>query len=241
MKKILFFVFGLALVFANANEKKEMVLGMSADYPPYEFVNDKNEIDGFEVELIGLIGEKVGVKFTPKNINFDGLIVALKAGKIDAIMSSMSATTERKKSVDFSDAYFVENNIWIKRKDSNLENKDQLIGKKIAAQLGTLQEAAARGIKDAKVVPTENVLAAVMQLKAGRIDAVVTDFATGKNFLKQNDDIAGFLVEPDGSDGLAIAFDKDKHTALIAKVNAAIAELKADGSIDKLVKKYDLK
>lgn len=243
MKKILISLLALGFVCLSANDisQKPLTLGMSADYPPFEYINDKNEIDGFEVELIKAISDKIGVKFNIKNISFDGLIVALKSGKIDAIMSAMSATDERRKSVDFTNSYFTGNNIWIKKLGSTIKNKTELNGKKVAAQIGTLQEAAAHKVSGSVVIPTENVLAAVMQLKSGKIDALVTDQATGENYMKQNSDIEAFLIEPDGSDGLAIAFDKGKHTDLINKINQAIKELKDDGTIQNLINKFNIK
>lgn len=89
-------------------QKGTLVVGMSAAYPPYEFTtkeNGKTKYVGFEVSLAKLFAKDLGVKLVIKNMDFDSLLVALETGKIDAVISGMNVTTERKKSVDFSNTY----------------------------------------------------------------------------------------------------------------------------------------
>ena len=113
--------------------------------------------------------------------------------------------------------------------------------KKISAQIGTLQETAAKSICGDLAVPAENVAAAILSLKAGKIDAVLTDSPIGYEYLKQNPDLEEFLKLPDGTEGFAVAFDKGKHLELIGKIDAAIEELKKSGEFDKMMEKYGLK
>ena len=198
-------------------------VGSSADYPPFEY-----------------IGKKIGVKFDIQNMSFDGLIPALKTGKIDAALSGMSATEERRKSVDFTKPYYFSDNLFIRKKGADV-NATNMHLKKISAQVGTLQETAAKSICGDLAVPAENVAAAILALKAGKIDIVLTDSPIGYEYLKQNSDLEEFLKLPDGTEGFAVAFDKGKHLELIGKIDAAIEELKKSGEFDKMMEKYGLK
>ena len=222
---------------------KEVVykVGTAASYPPFEFVKD-TKITGFDIDFMTEIGNKVGFKCEFVNMGFDGLIPALKGGKIDIIASAMSATNERRTSVDFTDNYFSTNNVYLKQKNNaELTKKEQLAGKKLGAQLGTVQEMAAKKVEGVTVVPSEQIISSIMALKAGKVDAVIVDSAIGYGFLKENPELDEFFSEPDGSEGFSYAFDKDKHKELISKINDAIKALKADGTYDKLLEKYNLK
>ncbi|TWO22668.1 basic amino acid ABC transporter substrate-binding protein [Campylobacter hyointestinalis] len=217
-------------------------VGTNAAYPPFEFIDEQNKIAGFDMDLIDALSKKVGFEYKIVNMSFDGLIPALKAGKIDAVAAAMSATPERIKAVSFTKPYYTTENLFIKQaKNGDLTSKQNLEGKKIAVQLGTVQEIAARTIKGVKVMANEDIFAAIMALKNGKVDAVLVDSSIGYGYLNKNKDLAEFLKEPDGSEGFSIAFDKDKHTDLISKINQAVEELKNDGTYDKLLEKYNLK
>ena len=221
------FLLATALMFGIANAKDVLVLGTNAEYPPFEFVDENTTITGFDIELVAELAKRAEVKYEILNMSFDGLIPALKSGKIDFIASAMSATDERRNAVDFTDAYYSTENLYVKRKaDSSINSKDDLKGKKVAAQLGTVQE---------------NMTILFMSLKNSKVDAICVDSSVGYEYLKQNDDLAEFFTEPDGSEGFSFAFDKGKYPEVIAKFNAALEEVKKDGTYDKLLEKYNLK
>ncbi|MFL1706892.1 basic amino acid ABC transporter substrate-binding protein [Campylobacter sp. MOP7] len=238
MKK-LFALLLAGLVSLGATELK---VGTAANYPPFEFIDDQNKIAGFDIDLMDALSKKVGFKYQFVNMNFDGLIVALKTGKINVIASAMSATDERRKSIDFTDAYYSTENIYLRKKGNEaIKDKESLSGKKVGVQLGTVQEMAAKEIKGVNIVPSEETVTLVLGLKANKIDAVIFDSSIGYGYLKKNPDLEEFHKESDGSEGFSIAFDKDKNLDLIEKINAALKELKQDGTYDKLLEKYDLK
>ena len=108
-------------------------------------------------------------------------------------------------------------------------------------QQGTIQELAANAINGAKVVPAEDTVPLIMGLKVGKFDAVILDSSIGYGFIKKNPEIEAFFKEVDGSEGFSIAFDKNKESELIAKINQILDEMKKDGSYDALLKKYELK
>jgi len=194
------------------------------------------------MDLVAELAKRAGFEYKIVNMSFDGLIPALKTGKIDAVASAMSATDDRRKSVDFTQAYYATENIYLRAKGNDaIASKDALNGKRVGVQQGTVQEIAANAIAGAKVVPAEDPVPLIMGLKKGKIDAVVLDSSIGYGFLKKNPELEEFYKENDGSEGFSIAFDKGKQADLIAKINAALDEMKKDGSYDKLLEKYDLK
>ena len=96
-------------------------------------------------------------------------------------------------------------------------------------------------INGAKVVPSEDTVPLIMGLKVGKFDAVILDSSIGYGFIKKNPEVEAFFKEVDGSEGFSIAFDKNKQSELIAKINQILDEMKKDGSYDALLKKYELK
>lgn len=251
MKKILYFVLALFSMLAlgacsseknqaSASEEKVYKVGIAANYPPFDFIKD-TKITGFDVDLLEEIAKRENLKLEWVNMSFDGLIPALKAGKIDMIASAMSSTPQRLNSMDFSNTYFNTKNLYLKLKtDSSISDKQSLEGKKIGVQLGTIQENAAKAIPNAQVVAGEEMLAAILALKAGKVDVVLTDKDIGKGYLKTNEELEAFLEEDDGSSGFCIAFDKGKDTELVQKINSGLEKVKADGTYQTLIEKYDL-
>lgn len=240
MKKLIALFAILACVLSlNA---KVLKVGTNATYPPFEFIDDQNKVAGFDIDLMNALGKKLGYEVEVINMSFDGLIPALKAGKIDAVIAGMSSTPQRKKAVDFTNPYFNTTNIFIKKAGNEaLKSKADLDGKKIGVQLGTIQETTAREIKGAKVMPMEDLFTAIMALKAGKVDVALADNLVGISYIKKNKDIESFIVEPDGSEGFSIAFDKDKNKELVSKINQTLEEFKKDGTFDKMLEKYNLK
>ena len=221
MKKI-FALLLTAFVALCANELK---FGTAANYPPFEYIDENNKIT---YKII--------------NVSSDGLIPALKAGKRNCIISAMSATSDRLKSIDFTKPYYLTENLYLKKKDNDaLKAKEELAGKRVGVQQGTVQELAAYAKNGVKVVPSEDTVPLIMGLKVGKFDAVILDSSIGYGFVKKNPELEAFFKEVDGSEGFSIAFDKGKESALIEKINQILDEMKKDGSYEALLKKYDLK
>ncbi len=236
---------GLALFFvACSSEEKDLRVGLNAEYPPFEYQKDA-KIVGFDIDLLDAISKKVGFTYSLNHMSFDGLIPALKAGKIDMIMSGMSATPERMKQVDFSVPYYEGETLFIKRKESSdIVDKESMRGKRVGVFLGTVQEQAAQKMKDEyqiDVVMSDSILGAILNLKSGKVDVALADYATAQGYLREHSELTGFYHENDGSEGLSIAFDKHKHADLLAKINTAIKELKESGEYDKILIKHNLK
>lgn len=235
-------IFALILAAFVGLGAAELRIGTEPTFPPFEYLDENNKIVGFDVDLIDELSRRAGFNYEFVQMSFDGLIPALKAGKISAIASGMSATDARRKSVDFSAPYFATENLFLRKKgNAEITDKASLKDKRLGAQQGSIQEIAANAVAGAKVRLFESSVSVVTNLKAGKIDAMIVDTSVGYGFLKKNPDLEEFHKEADGSDGFAFAFDKDKHTELIAKINAALEDMKKDGTYEKLLEKYDLK
>ena len=250
MKKI-FSVVLVALVglFLNAcngsknkksNASVELKVGTAPNYKPFNY-KENSKLTGFDTDLVEEIAKKNGIKIVWVETNFDGLIPALKAGKIDMIASAMSATDERRQSVDFTKPYYISKNLYLKLKNNDsLQTKNDLEGKKIGVKLGTLQENTAKAIKNTQVQSNKDLNIAVLALKNNKIDAIVADEDTAKGFLAENPELVSFYQETDGGEGFSFAFDKNKQKDIIEIFNKGIDEAKTDGFYDTLIKKYEL-
>lgn len=224
----------------EANTTLTLKVGTAPNYKPFNYKQD-SKLTGFDTDLVEEIAQKNGIEIVWVETNFDGLIPALKAGKIDMIASAMSATDERRQSVDFTKPYYMSKNLYIKLKNNEaLQTKTDLEGKKIGVQLGTLQENTAKTIKDAQIQSNKDLNIAVLALKNNKIDAIVADEDTAKGFLAENSDLVSFYQETDGGEGFSFAFDKDKQKEVIEIFNEGIDEVKTSGFYDNLIKKYEL-
>ncbi|EGG1782449.1 transporter substrate-binding domain-containing protein [Campylobacter coli] len=224
----------------ETNATLTLKVGTAPNYKPFNYKQD-SKLTGFDTDLVEEIAQKNDIEIVWVETNFDGLIPALKAGKIDMIASAMSATDERRQSVDFTKPYYMSKNLYIKLKNNEaLQTKTDLEGKKIGVQLGTLQENTAKAIKDVQVQSNKDLNIAVLALKNNKIDAILADQDTAKGFLAENPDLVSFYQETDGGEGFSFAFDKDKQKEVIEIFNKGIDEAKANGFYDSLVKKYKL-
>lgn len=248
-KQILALMFGIALLFNACDSSKSkneisnhiLKVGIEPTYKPFDY-KENSKLTGFDVDLLEAIAKDLNISLNWVEMNFDGLIPALKTGKIDMIASAMSVTEERKKNADFSNTYYMTKNLYIKRKDdTSLTTKDDLANKKIGVQLGTLQENAAKNIKNAIVEANADLNVAILALKNKKIDAIILDKDVAKGYLEQNTDLSSFFEEDDGSSGFSFAFDKDKQKELIEKINQTLEKLKQNGIYENLLIKYQLK
>ncbi len=241
MKKFLKILL-VVLACLNLVNAKSLKVGTNASFPPFEFVDKNSQIVGFDMDLLDAISKKVGFEYEIVNMGFDGLIPALKSGKIDMVAAGMSATEQRRKAADFTNPYYSTENVFLKKVDNDsIKSKEDIKGKIVSTQLGTVQEIAMRELKDIKVSTMKDPFNVIMALKNGKVDVAVFDSSVAYGYLKQNPDLVAFHTEDDGSDGFSFAFDKGKHSELLAKFNQAIDELKADGIYDKILEKYELK
>ncbi len=217
--------------------KGEIVVATNAEYPPFEMM-DGDKFVGIDMEVAQIIADKLGVKLKIDNMSFDAVLAAIPTGKCDLGMSSLSITEDRAKVMDFSDPYMETSIKMLVAKDSAIKTYDDLKGKKLGVQLGTLADTTvASYVDDAEVSRMNKDSDAVMDLINGKVDAVLTDAAPAKVLAEKNADKIILIDEPLSSDKLAIATKKG-NADLIAFVNEVLKEIKADGTFDKIVAKY---
>lgn len=216
-------------------------VGTNAEFPPFEFVGDDGEPDGFDMALIKAIGEKMGVDVVVENMEFDSLVASI-GSKIDVAIAGMTITDERKNMVDFSDEYYEAVQYVIVLSDSEIASAADLEGKNIGVQLGTTGDFIVEDIKDATAAQYNKAVDAVNDLLNGRVDAVIVDKNPAQVFGEQfKDEVKLF----DG-ESPEFGFEKEYYAIALPKgdedlaksVNDALAELKADGTFDELVTQY---
>ncbi len=228
---------------ANSDVLADGVLnvGTNAEFPPFEFVGDDGEPDGFDMALVKAIAEKLGVEVQVENMEFDSLVASI-GSKIDIAIAGMTVTDERKAMVDFSDNYYEAVQYVIVPADSDIAQAADLEGKNIWVQLGTTGDFIVEDIKDATASQYNKAVDAVNDLRNGRVDAVIIDKNPAQVFGEQfKDEVKLFDGESPEfgfeKEYYAIAMPKGDE-ALAKKINDALAELKSDGTFDELVSQY---
>lgn len=223
---------------AVSTEKDVLVFGTNAEFPPFEYLGDDGEPDGFDIALIKAIGEKMGVEVEIQNMEFASLVAATGT-KIDGVIAGLTVTDERKEAVDFSDAYYEAVQYVIVPADSTIATADDLKNKTIGVQLGTTGMFIAEEIEGATVQSYNKAVDAVNDLNNGRVDLVIIDRNPAEVFVsKFPDKIVAIEGAQFGFEAEEYAIALPKGSELVEQVNTALAELKADGTFDALVAQY---
>ncbi|MSO70345.1 MAG: transporter substrate-binding domain-containing protein [Alphaproteobacteria bacterium] len=230
---------GLALT-ANAGDK--IKIGTEGAYPPFNLIDEKGELQGFDVDIAKALCEKMGAECEFVKQDWDGIIPALLAKKFDAIVASMSITDERKQAVGFTDRYYSNLIRFVGPKGKAIDTSETgLKGKSIGAQRATV---AASYLEDklgkvASIKLYDTQENANLDLVNGRLDVMFADGLVMYEWLK-TDDGKKFEFYGGGmslDDGVGIAVRKEDE-ALKAKLNEAIKAIRADGTYDKINAKY---
>ncbi|MDM5156345.1 transporter substrate-binding domain-containing protein [Bacillus sp. DX1.1] len=254
MKKLLSISFALILIVsmfsacskeetkeANTN-KKVLVMGTSADYKPYEYVeaSKSDAIIGFDVDIAKYIGKELGYEIKVKDMDFGGLLASLSSGKVDFVMAGMTPTPDRKENADFTDIYFVAKNMIVSKKDSGIKSLQDLKDKKVGVQTGSIQEEKAEEFKkqvNFQAEGRDRIPEVVQEIQAGRFDAAILEDTVAKNYLEKMKDLQGIEIKEAPEEvGAAIALPKNSDKT--AEFNKVIKKMQENGEMDKLVKKW---
>ncbi|MBQ8860060.1 MAG: transporter substrate-binding domain-containing protein [Ruminococcus sp.] len=249
MKKILALVLAILMVCALAacgqapsatvdQDKPELVMGTNAAFPPYEYYDEDGEtIIGIDAEIASAVADKLGMTLTIKDMEFDSLLTAVQSGAVDIVFAGLTVNEERKQSVDFSITYATGVQVIIVKADSEIASVDDLAGKTIGVQAGTTGDIYCTDeFGQDNVKQFTNGALAVAALQNGQVDCVVIDNEPAKAFVNANADLKILDTEYAVED-YAAAISKDNKD-LTEKVNKAMEELKADGTIDSILAKY---
>jgi polar amino acid transport system substrate-binding protein len=220
-------------------EKGELVVGFCAQYPPFEFKNESGDLDGFDVDLANAIGEELNITVKLKDGEWQGLIPGMKKGDYDVLITCMGKTPDRMKMVNFSDAYVQLSEVIVVRKDNDvIQDKANLKGKTVGAQMATSSERVLNEMKDlvgeAKLY--NYTTEAFLDLKYDRIDAVVSGFAYAVVQIKKDPSFK-IVGAPLNSTDIGIALPKNAD-ALTAKINEALAKIQANGTHQSIYNKW---
>jgi polar amino acid transport system substrate-binding protein len=211
-------------------------LGMSSDYPPFSFYNDKGELEGFDVDMARETAKRLGVKLDLVVREWSGIIDGLLEGSYDAILGSMAITTDRKKIVAFSSPYYHSTVQLMIRKDAPFKDPKDLQGKVIGIEAGSnyVIDAKALGVTDIRLVETGTK--ALVELNKGKLDGVIVDHIVGLNAIKLGKYDIEFLGAPLRNEAVGIAFRKEDE-ALLEEMNNILEKMKKDGFLRSLSKK----
>ena len=217
-------------------EAGKLTMATNATFPPYEMTTDSGEIEGIDVDTAKAIAEKLGLELQIDDMEFDAALLSVQQGKADIVMAGVTVTDERKAVMDFSDSYATGIQSIIVPEGSDIASPDDLAGKKIGTQRGTTGYIyCSDDFGDDAVVAYDDGLTAVQALKNGQVDAVVIDNAPAEEYVAANPGLVILdtsYAEEDYAIGMA------KGSALEDAVNAALEELKADGTLQSIVDKY---
>ena len=219
----------------KTEEKKTLVMATNAEFPPYEY-HEGDAVVGIDAEIAKLIADKLGMELKIEDVAFDSIIPGVQAGKYDMGMAGMTVNEERLQSVNFSDSYATGVQVVIVKEGGSIASLDDIAGKKIGVQTSTTGDIYASGdFGDENVVKFDSGAAAVEALKSGKVDCVIIDNEPAKSYVAANEGLKILETEYAVED-YAICFAKD-NTELQEKVNAALKELIADGSVQKIIDK----
>lgn len=218
----------------------ELKISMSGQYPPFNFVNDQNEVVGFDASIGKAIAERMGVKATIITTAFDGIVAGLLADKYDTVVGSMTITPEREKVVDFVGPYYHAGRAVFVKEGSKVQSLDELKGKTIGVTLGETHEKWARKQGGWDVRTYKGLPELLLELRAGRVDAIVVDNIPVMVAVKKTGEKVRRLDTPGiegGSVAIGIAIRKD-NPELKAAMQKALDEIMADGTYKKIAMEW---
>lgn len=223
-------------------ERGTLVVGLNAGYAPFEFhimENGEDKIVGFDIDIAEEIAKELGVELEIKDMKFDSLLSALSNDKIDLIISGMTPTEERKKSVDFSDIYYVAGQAMLVRaEDAEKYNSfEALKGKKVGAQLGSIQaDLVEENIEDADIQLLNDVNDLILGLKSNKIEALVVEEVVADMVIENNPELTISEEKIEYFDeGVAIAVKKGSPK-LLESVNKTLDKLEEEELLEEFMK-----
>jgi polar amino acid transport system substrate-binding protein len=227
---------------------RQMVIGTDATYPPFESVDaNTNEIVGFDVDLMNAIAELINIEPEFQNADFSTIFAALQSGQFDAVMSAATITPERQEIVNFSEPYIdVGQLVVVQTDNADIQSYENLAdGAIVGVQTGTTGETAAleeANVSDGNLRRYQTIDVAFADLANGTIDAIVADGPTVGNYTSQEryQNQVKIVGEPFTTESYGIAVPKE-DTELLNAINAALAQLKENGTIDQLREQYQIK
>ncbi|KIL49021.1 ABC transporter substrate-binding protein [Jeotgalibacillus alimentarius] len=226
----------------SSEDKPQLVMGTSADYRPFEYVDTANgeEIIGYDIDLANMIADELGFEFTIKDMEFSGLITALQNEQVDFVLAAMTPTEERKENVEFTDIYYVAQDMIISLDGSGITSPEDLDGKTVGVQLGSIQQEYVDGLAEKMdvTVETRNRIPELMQdVINERFDAIIVENTVAEGYLNNSEELTGNTIEVEEQEaGSAVALPLGSEWT--EQFNEVLAELEESGELEKLAEKW---
>jgi polar amino acid transport system substrate-binding protein len=226
----------------NSNDpgSRPLRVGMELTYPPFETQNEKGEPDGVGVKMAEALAAHLGRPLRIVPMQFDGLIGALKTGSIDIVISSMTATDERRQSIDFSDPYAFTALAMLVGRDSTIRSVDDLksAGRRLVVKATTTGESwAQKHLPHIPRVAFQDEPACVLEVAQGRADAFIYDQLSIYRYQRENSSTTRALLQPIVEESWAIGLRRG-NDALKADINTFLAKFRAEGGFARLGERY---
>ncbi len=234
MKKVLVILLSLlCLTGCTRKNEDELVMVTEAGFAPYEYY-ENGEIVGVDIDIAKEIASFLGKKLVIKDIAFDSIINEVKTGKADFGAAGISYSEERARNVDFSINYATSKQVVVVNKNSSIKSVNEISDKKIAVQLGSIGDTyVTENFKNASIVRQKKYLAAIEDLKTGKVDVVVMDELPAREIVESNEGIKildGSLTND--SYGMIV---KKGNNELLEQINNVLQRLKDEGKIDDFI------
>ena len=228
---ILGLLFTALLVSSCGSGSEKIQVVTDATYPPFELINDAKEIVGFDIDVMNAIAEEAGLEIEYVNVGWDPLLAGMAQGTYDMAISCITITAERAENMLFSNPYYTAGQIVVVAKDdTTFTGKDDLTGT-VGSQLGTTGNMEVDALAGVTSKPYDDIGLAMQDLMNGQISAVICDSPVGISYVNANPDKLKTVGEMFTTESYGVAFAKSQ-TELQAKINEALAKVKAEGLID---------
>ncbi|HWR42558.1 amino acid ABC transporter substrate-binding protein [Sporomusa sp.] len=233
---------GMLVAGCGGAEKKKIVVGLDDNFPPMGFRDDKNNIVGFDVDMAKEAAKRLGMEVEFKPIDWSSKEAELSGKRVDVLWNGLTITEKRKENILFTKAYMENRQIIVVAANSPVKTKADLAGKVVGAQEGSSSIEAIE--KDAATMKSfkelkkfgDNV-AALMDLKTGRLDAVVVDEIVGRYYIAKKPGEYIILSDNFGSEEYGVGMRKDDKE-LLGKLQKALDDMKKDGTSAKISKQW---
>lgn len=236
MRSFVFLLLGALFFAAGASAAQSLRVGMELSYPPFEMTDPQGRPTGVSVKLAEALGRHLDREVVFENIAFDGLIPALKTGKIDCIISSMTATPERGRSIAFSEPYLKTGLALLVGKQSPVQSAADLdaAGRTVAVKKGTTgHQFASTTFKQARLLVLDKESAAVLEVAQGKADAFIYDSLSVYQNHKRHPDTTRALLRPFREEAWAVGL-RPGETQLRDQINGFLKEFRSAGGFEKL-------
>jgi polar amino acid transport system substrate-binding protein len=241
MNRLIAFLLSTACLASSGCERSQkLIIGTDATYRPFEVLDNRGEFSGADIDMGRELAKHLGKEVEFQNINFDGLIAALKSGSVDVVISAMTASEDRRKSIDFSEPYVKTGIALLVNAKSPVKGVEDLKapGRRVVVRLGTTGEQFAKEfLPDTPRVSLDSDTACVLEVTKGGVDAWIYDQLSLMNYHEQNPETTRMLLKPVREEFWAIGLRKG-NDELRSKVNEFIVKFRADGGFNRLAEKH---